>query len=165
MIKFNVETLRALLARVEAANGSDRELDLAIAGALVPDVICLRYNEVKDKNEAFTHWEYTASIDAAVALIERVLPGWWWKFGTCHLSDDACIAPDYSSPINGERLAREFPLPEQRSQQMMDETGSWFGPLDGGFDIDRRPSGNVPLALIEALLTALIHIAGGRAND
>lgn len=57
--------LAELLVRVKAATGPDREIDRAIERLEHgPDVI------------PFTP-AYTASIDAALALVERVLPGWF----------------------------------------------------------------------------------------
>lgn len=94
---------------------------------------------------------------AAVNLIKEVLPGWWWKCGSCFVSDDACIAPDYNDPVHGERLAREFPLPSKRYD---DGDGLTWGPLNDGFDVDRRPPGNVAIALLESLFMALIFIEG-----
>ena len=54
------EELQALLERVEKATGPDRLLsrDLARTFGMLG--------------------HYTASIDAALALVERVLPGWHW---------------------------------------------------------------------------------------
>ena len=86
----------------------------------------------------------TASLDAAVALCERVLPGWWWRVGTCHISDDATIGPDYNSPEHGERLRREFPI-GVKADGYPDE---WI------FDVDQRPPRSVALALILAVLLA-----------
>ena len=179
---FDVVALRALLKRVEAATGADPELDAEIAKGLSLYLYVTFYPfplngeaywegaEVRHSREVepFEDYtpipKYTASIDAAIALIERVLPGWWWSIGTCCLSDDARIAPDYNSPIHGDRLKREFPLPEPR-QEWIDELGSTYGPFDGGLDTDWRPPGNVPLALLESLLRALIHIEETRLND
>jgi hypothetical protein len=36
------------------------------------------------------------SIDALVRLIETELPGWWWTFGYCKLSNDASLYPPVS---------------------------------------------------------------------
>ena len=36
------------------------------------------------------------SIDALVGLIEIELPGWWWTFGYCKLSNDASLYPPVS---------------------------------------------------------------------
>lgn len=52
-----------LLERVRSATGPDRELDEALR-------VQLGYPPKP--------WNYTASIDAALALTERVLPGWVW---------------------------------------------------------------------------------------
>lgn len=58
--------LPSLLARIESATGPDREIDAYLADWLDQQYIgadapC-----------------YTASIDAGIALCERVLPGWSW---------------------------------------------------------------------------------------
>ena len=72
--------LPSLIVRVERLEGPDREVDLEIARALVPDVICTRLVRwpPPEREEDFTHWEYTASLDAVVALAERVKPSWRW---------------------------------------------------------------------------------------
>jgi hypothetical protein len=132
-----VSGLHDLLRRVSAAPGPDLQLDCDIECELSPTWGSAILDRAKP---------YTASLDAAIGLCERVLPGWWWKVGTCHVSDDACIAPDYSCPAHGERLRREVPC----------YAGSEF---DAGFDVDRRPPGNVALALCEAILRAKIELA------
>lgn len=65
-----------LMARVEAAREPDRELDLALATALVPDVLVLRQRDDDSGSDPYTHWKYTGSIDDAIMLVARVLPGW-----------------------------------------------------------------------------------------
>jgi hypothetical protein len=60
-----------LLVRVQKATGPDRELDVLIAGyfgSTGPNglIVCAGFLGVA---------EFTASIDAALALVERVLPG------------------------------------------------------------------------------------------
>lgn len=59
-------TLDGLLARLESATGSDRQLDAALAQAFgggepAPD--------------------YTASVDRSLDLIHVLLPGWAWHIG------------------------------------------------------------------------------------
>ena len=66
--------IAGLVERLEAATGPDRELDLDLARALVPDVIVSRRNSDDTANEPYTYWEYTGSIDAALSLVERKLP-------------------------------------------------------------------------------------------
>lgn len=61
--------LKALLERVRAATGADRGLDYSLFVAFA-------------ERDAPNYWspasghEYTASIDGALALVGRVLPGW-----------------------------------------------------------------------------------------
>jgi hypothetical protein len=143
----DISKLRELLDRVESATGHDPRLDHVING-LFPDC------------ELGAPY-YTGSIDAAVALCERVLPGWAWKVGTCCVSDDAWVCPDHNSPEHGERLKREFPLPVERYPETnaRGSTSLTWGPYDEGFDIDRRPPGNVALALCQAILEAKLYIA------
>jgi len=64
--------INALLERVKAATGPDLGIDEAVRHAIdkrmmEPQLIW---------RETFP---YTASIDAAVAMTERVLPGWEWQ--------------------------------------------------------------------------------------
>lgn len=138
----DIATLRALLERVEEATGSDRELDRDLGKALGWEndhgvIICAGY---------IGTGSFTSSVDASVRLIQEVLPGWWWKTGTCCVSDDACVAPDFNSPVHGARLKAQFPNLVAGSE------------FDVGFDVDRRPPGNVPLALLEAALRALVAV-------
>lgn len=37
----------------------------------------------------------TASLSAAIAEFEAVLPGWWWRVCTCNLTRDASCGPDF----------------------------------------------------------------------
>lgn len=138
--------LEALLDRVVEGSGGDEALDLDLARALNPFVIVSRRNLARDGNEPHTYWRYTSKVDDAAALVTKCLPGWWWKVGTCCVSDDACIAPDYNNPAHSERLHQEFPLDKLPEE------------FDAGFDVDRRPPGNVARALLESLLLALIAI-------
>jgi hypothetical protein len=87
---------------------------------------------------------YLGSVDAALAFVAAVLPGWWWKIGTCSVSDDACVAPDFNCPVHGERLRREFPE-EIDGKEWPEIT-----------DVDVRPPGNPARALLLAALNALI---------
>lgn len=61
--------LTELIERVKAAKGPDRELDYAL---------CDQFLEYKERRMARvkTGYDYTTSVDAALALVERVLPGW-----------------------------------------------------------------------------------------
>lgn len=90
---------------------------------------------------------YTTDPDglgACVGLMREVLPGWCWRIGTCCVSDDAWVAPDWNSPVHGTRFREQYGEPVY---------GTVF---DQGVDIDRRPVGNVCLAFLEAILSAKI---------
>lgn len=102
--------LKALLARVEAATGPDRELDAEVCAALayMPDAelptlmegwswvwesgwtfgdgptvkaIPVREGERSMGGATRRPQPITASLDAALALVERVRPGWFWSLG------------------------------------------------------------------------------------
>lgn len=89
----------------------------------------------------------TCSRDGISEVIERVLPGWAYKMGTCSVSDDAWLCPDLNDPVHGPRLMQQFGPVEKGS--------IW----DEGFDIDRRPSGNMALAMCEAFCRAMAAVA------
>jgi len=166
----DISKLREMLERVESATGPDREIDCALAElfGLVDEAHCKSWCAMDGRTditrEMFVRaWSkhYTESIDAAVALCERLLLGWGWSVCRCCVSDDARVWPDYNSPEHGERLRREFPLPAERYPETnaRGATELTWGPYDEGFDIDRRPPGNVALALCQAILEAKIYIA------
>lgn len=76
-------TLQELLERVKAATGPDRELDHTIEARMREHVGSMGFGIYKTADEwipqaikrNFNSPRYTASIDAALALTERVLPG------------------------------------------------------------------------------------------
>jgi hypothetical protein len=86
-MSLNLPTLQALLSRVEGGEGEDRALDAEIALHIGG---CVRYRNWYDDDAKTQHawhckwqndseWEplphFTTSLDAAVALVERVRPG------------------------------------------------------------------------------------------
>ena len=117
--------LAELLKRVEAATGPDREIDELLTAWSV--------GAVREEDATFDHkpayhrdgfWvsigpiaPYTASIDAAVSLIEKRLPGWAWLVDWIGMPDQpACHAevwlPGYRSQHLGrERWRGEAPTP------------------------------------------------------
>lgn len=71
-------TLEALIERVEKATGPDRDLFLAVAAAVVPDYAAdLDWRATFNSFIAVGAWE-----NAALALVERVLPGCDWRVQT-----------------------------------------------------------------------------------
>jgi hypothetical protein len=82
----------------------------------------------------------TFSLDAAVSLSKRVMPGWSWRAAECHVSDDAWLIPDFLDPEEGERLRAAY-------RQDIDWTDLT--------DVDLRPSGRPAVALCMSVLLAL----------
>lgn len=79
--------LHSLREMLEKADGPDRAIDSAIVKALVPDAIIGEYIKGEGNDIVFHAQElgiadkqscpeYTASLDADISLVERVLPGW-----------------------------------------------------------------------------------------
>lgn len=86
----DVKGLQDLLARVTQANGADRDLDTDLCAVLfgaTPEATADMHRHLSrglvplgGYPEPF-HSErrnFTASLDATLALVERVLPGWDW---------------------------------------------------------------------------------------
>ena len=142
-----------IISRMREAKEGSRELDSRVFEAVDPNfpkaatmLIEVAPGDFRFAIGMYSYADaplYTTDLSAAVALCERVLPGWWWRIGTCCVSDDATIAPDYNSPEHGERLHREFPLTPHE-----DGCGGWL------VDVDQRPPRSVALALTLAILIA-----------
>jgi hypothetical protein len=76
-------------------------------------------------------------LDDVIAKIEMDLPGFAWKVGTCSVSDDAWVVPDFNHPMYGKRL-----------KDVLAPNGIRVGSfLDMGVDIDVRPAGDPEKAL------------------
>lgn len=124
-------TLTDLQQRVRAATGADRELDAAIYIAVVkgenPDDYRI--------NQQFAHLitPYTASLDAALALVEAKLPGWKRKLST----ERHASFLDYQA--HAELMDRDWPDPN-----------AGYGLVYGGHGATE------PLALLDALCSALL---------
>lgn len=104
----HLPTLRALEARLVAATGPDRSIDIAMWEAFEPHKYLYAQSErtwaVNRRGTALNPvWEMcadprmpvTASIDAAVALIERVLPDYGW----CLRRDDTDASGRRAAPV------------------------------------------------------------------
>ena len=92
--------LTELLARCEAATGPDREIDLELGKALL-DWHLYEHKAYQDYDTDWAEWRwpdnkqvfvfgavtaFTASIDAALALVERKLPGAWYVMAKGRMS-------------------------------------------------------------------------------
>lgn len=118
--------LSSLIARLEAAEGPSREFDRDIALTVDGFVYEKRgkdakpwfyHSTLRGRRQLISPYNserlpaYTSSIDAAVSLAERVLPGWDWgtqSFGEDGAQgkvwkhgwhDDTVIYADHSSPV------------------------------------------------------------------
>ncbi len=82
---------QTLITRLSKLDAPDREVDALIGKHLFPD-------EAKSFFD-FNAPAYTASVDAAIALAERVLPGWGWELAsnTSHIKN--CLNPEYGNPV------------------------------------------------------------------
>lgn len=105
------EGLTELIARLEAATGPDRVLDRDLYALLEDAELrpwrpgarkCWWYARGSDRVLQCSDGTalYTASIDAALALVERVLPGWLVSImighgkAVAHVRDKSILAPD-----------------------------------------------------------------------
>jgi len=103
---------------------------------------CTRHDDGKMSSHMGRAWRsYHGSMDAAKALHDAVLPGWWYQVGSCHLSDDARVSPDFNCPVHGADLALEY-----------DPSIDWADLTD----VDQRPAGNPARAWLTAQIKALI---------
>lgn len=142
---YDIETLKLLSGRVEKAEGPDRELDHMLHHALVgPIGDVIRHHETKKFIMAdVIAAEITTSIDAALALVEKVLPGWFWLL---RAPADDCDEPgrffaNLQSP-DFDAIAHETP-DGWRTEMLAGVDGYSYGDT-------------APLAVLSALLKALI---------
>lgn len=144
------EPLEALLQRVQAATGADRQIDgelAKLAHAIPPDAQWMETNMYGQESLVwytggygdYTWWhpfDYTASIDAALALVGKLLPGWRW--GLIHQQGS-----DGPEADDGYHF--------------------WAERGDGGQEVQIGPALTAPLSILTALLTALIAQNKGTA--
>jgi hypothetical protein len=126
-------SLKELLERVEKAEGADREIDGAVYVALecIPNdgrkgangMTFNRQFAPHLRNEGGKLWPttihdapyYTASLDAALALCERVLPGWEWQviYAPKHCDGAGCsyagVCDEIGDPMHSVALAGKRP--------------------------------------------------------
>lgn len=80
--------LTELLARIEAATGPDREIDLDLALIHKPHLPREYWlDDELERLEFGSHRRYTNSVDACIALIAEALPGWSWQIRVCTSGD------------------------------------------------------------------------------
>lgn len=77
-----------------------------------------------------------------VKILEEDLPGFWWRGGTCALSSEVIIAPDYNDERHGGRLLAEYPQ----------ELEHW----NSGIEVELRPGSDAMFC--RAFLAAIIRV-------
>jgi hypothetical protein len=82
-----LQQLNDLLERVEGASGPDADLSMGVVFVAIPA------GNVEARRWAWGIGDFTASLDAALGLVERVLPGWKWTVAHHHNMPD-CETPD-----------------------------------------------------------------------
>ena len=88
------------------------------------------------------------TLDEAVAIFERELPGWWWKVCQCGISADAWAGPDWSAKVDDELLT--------------DEALAFDGRFDSGFDVELRHTPERTFTPAEALMAVLQEAKAAR---
>jgi len=78
----------SLIARLESAGEGSRELDEAVIRTLTDAQVVARFGDFEWRPEGVGIWRAmpspTTSVDAALALAERVLPKVWWEMTAAH---------------------------------------------------------------------------------
>lgn len=79
-----------LVARIKALTGPDPSLDYAIYKELLPFSREEHLAAYASDPDAYWYWmthrAYTGSLDEAICLAERVIPGVWWQIAKGRLS-------------------------------------------------------------------------------
>jgi hypothetical protein len=93
----------------------------------------------------------TRSIDALVRMIETELPGWWWTFGYCTLSNDASLyapgSPRFRHQFSHASMGFDGRSgPEANGLLELPKSGKLF---DEGFHCDLL-GGTVHLSMLRA---------------
>lgn len=151
-------SLDDLLSRVEAATGPDGELDAALWLRFVPGTTRKAttvnhpkgpyiIDETREHFRLVTVPAYSASLDAALALCERVLPGWAW----CAAGPDA----ETSEPLCWATLAGPVRMVKL----------DWDGPPEPDRETITSYAMTPALALLAALLKAVQAQSQGQFHD
>lgn len=146
-------TLQELIALLEGAEQGSRELDAEIDRQLGIHVdigpLSGPWSEYPKPAGYSATYEYTASVDAAISLAERLLPGWHYHVGGCpsdFLTDkDKPFSAELMGPVTWGVIDRE--VGEE--------------PI---YDTSHSSAHTAPLALVLATLRALQAKTGDRTE-
>lgn len=122
-----MSVLDKLLKRIQAATGPDREIDLLIGG-LWPKPRPFSMSVDQQRGRLPPVLAFTASLDAGLGLVEKVLPGWSWNIGRF-----PSVRAQLAEPIETE-----------------------YGPAIG--QRANESAATPPLAILAALIRALIAV-------
>lgn len=98
--------LSHLESLLREAKGPDRDLNKLILETLGLPNECATIVLLGKPTPYQPH--ITGLVDDALALVKRVLPGFWVSCALCSLSGDCSLGPDYNGPER-ERLLKEWP--------------------------------------------------------
>lgn len=145
----DLTTLSALQERLRNATGPDRKLDADLWEAFDPIFATCRPHWTVKEIEDFTP-HHTASVDAALALVEKLLPGWAWQVETPRFRYEELEHGYYACLNNVERAL------QSRSEQSDPRT------FTGIYckHIWNATAPTAPLAILSALIDALISQPG-----
>jgi hypothetical protein len=107
-------TLQDLLARVESATESGVDLFLSVGVALLPDTFPCTIDHNHERVQWKVRWTgwlgEGAFTEAALALVERVLPGWRWMVRRIEPSEFPSFGA-YVEQVDGEHFWRTGSTP------------------------------------------------------
>lgn len=155
-------TRSELIEALRKADGGSRELDIEIMCEIGsarridntlfygPGEISWYCGEWKDESSLPPLPYVTTSLVAAIALVERVRPGWYHTSGECYLTGHATIGADYNDPAHSERLHREFPIGDFNAEGADYEREQWIfsEDLEGG---ENRQARALLICLLESM--------------
>ena len=138
-----IENLKKLLRKVEVAAEGSPELDREIA-RVFPSASA----------------NVSRSIDALVRLIETELPGWWWTFGYCKLSNDGSLYPPVSPRFRQQFSHASLGVDDCAGPDAngLLEIPKWGKLFDEGFHCNLL-GGTVFLSMLRVFLKAKIALA------
>lgn len=139
-----------LISQVEEGRGPDPVLESLVWRALIAKEgdVWTQFHDRWMRRDAHDLVAYDSApailtrFDDALAVFREVLPGWWWRGGTCWVSSECRICPDHGSREHGERLMHAFPP----------AVDIW----NEGLEVELRPGSDETLA--RALIAAVLRV-------
>lgn len=113
-MNYNLGALGDLARCIDVATGADRTLDVRILAAIEQtgqwSDADIEY-ACSDPERTCSPPHYTGSVDAALKLFRKVLPGWAYALDECRRDIHAWVCPDDGRPSDGyEGWGENMPL-------------------------------------------------------